>query len=505
MEEYHSNPASEHNLRTSYQRFALFLLVLSAITLTRFHGYLLFHSLVEIFTVAIAWVVFTIAWKSREMVNSSYFLVIGVAFLHTGFIDLVHTLAYKGMGVFPAFDANLPTELWIAARLLESISLVAAILLKDKTINSMSIFAVYFGVTGILLWSIFSGPFPDCYVQGTGLTLFKIFSEYIIIILLAVAIYLYHRNRSDFDSDFRITLMGALLFTIAAELAFTIYVDVYDISNMLGHIFKFISFYLFYQAVIRGSFMNPFGTLFRNLQQSELEAKRKASALKRMNEELEAFVAMVSHDLRSPLQVLNLAIEELRAECEDADENPQQLSTIKKTTDNLSNLLSDLSRLSQVASSEFQRSSFNLSKLIREEAELLQKQWDSVSFNVEIEDNLMVNGDKGLVRILIQNLLSNAFKYSQDIENPVIRAGKSQQKNRDIYYVEDNGIGFDMDNMDDVFAPFKTAHDKEYTGSGIGLSIVQKVVEAHSGKIWAESKPSEGATFYFMLEPESVS
>ncbi|MFO7835022.1 MAG: MASE3 domain-containing protein [Candidatus Thorarchaeota archaeon] len=498
------NLHSEANSVISHRHLIFLLLGVTAITLSRFHGYLLFHGFVEIFSVAIAWIIFSIVWNARKMVDSGYFMVMGVAFLHTGFIDFIHTLAYKGMGVFPAYGANLPTELWIAARFLESASLLVAIVLKDKTISNRHLFAFYSTTTAIMIWSIFTGPFPDCYIEGEGLTVFKVYSEYAIIFLLAVSIYLYSRDKSHFAEEFRRILMGALIFTIGSELSFTLYTDVYGISNMLGHIFKFISFYLFYLAVVRGSLVNPFSTLFRELKLTQLRASKKAAALQRVNKELEAFVGMVSHDLRSPLQVLNMSVEVMREECKDSEFTCRHLDTMRNSIENLSDLLSDLLRLASISKGELDRAPFNLSKLIREEADLVQEGWKDISVEVEVQENMIVNADKGLVRILIHNLLSNAFKYSQNTDNPVIRAGVSRDNDNSVYYIKDNGIGFERERLGDVFDPFVTAHNGNYSGSGIGLSIAQKIIEAHSGDIWAESKPGQGATFYFVLNPEDL-
>ena len=141
--------------------------------------YLVFHSSVEIFSIVIAFGIFVIASNTREYQDNDYFLFIGIAYLFIAIIDGLHTLAYKGMGVFPVVGSNLATQLWISARYLQSITLLVSPLFLKRKGKVMGIFLAYFIATALLLSSIFFWKvFPVCYVEGVGLTTFKILSEY---------------------------------------------------------------------------------------------------------------------------------------------------------------------------------------------------------------------------------------------------------------------------------------------------------------------------------------
>jgi hypothetical protein len=177
------------------QLFALAVAIL-ALHLSSLYSYLFFHSLVEISRIVVIFGVFVLAWHSRRWSQNGYLTFVGIAYLFVGFLELLHALAYKGMGVFQGYDANLPTQLWVAFRYLESISLLVAAFLIDKRISPAVAFGGYSLITTAIAIAIFSGTFPDCFVEGKGLTTFKIESEYIISGLFFISVLLLMRSAS---------------------------------------------------------------------------------------------------------------------------------------------------------------------------------------------------------------------------------------------------------------------------------------------------------------------
>jgi len=246
------------------------LAILSGLFLTSRYNYLLFHSLVELFSVVIAGGIFMIAWNSRRFLNNNYLLFIGCASIFIGTLDLLHTLAYKNMGVFPGAGANLPTQLWIATSFLQSVSLLAAPAFINRKLDFRLAFAGYAVATALLLLAIFSWKvFPDCFVDGIGLTVFKQVGEYIIVAILGTSLWLMLRKRQAFHRDVLHLLTGSIVLLIFAELAFTGYSDVYGLSNMVGHLLKAMAFYLIYKAMIETGLSRPYDLLFRELQQAK--------------------------------------------------------------------------------------------------------------------------------------------------------------------------------------------------------------------------------------------
>ena len=287
------------------------VLLLSGLYLTSLYSYLLFHSLSEIFSIVVACGIFMIAWNSRQFLDNNYLLFIGIAYLFVGGLDLLHTLAYKGMGVFQAHGANLPTQLWIAARYIESFSLLIAPLVLGRKLRSSFVLMGYFLVVVMLLASIFHWRiFPDCFVEGVGLTPFKKWSEYIICLILICSIALLVRKQEEFDKVVLKLLVASIFLTIAAELAFTFYISVYGISNLFGHFCKIISFYLIYKAIIETGLTKPYDLLFRDLKQSEEALRGKEAAMRESHFELERRVEERTADLMKANEQLKQEIEE---------------------------------------------------------------------------------------------------------------------------------------------------------------------------------------------------
>jgi len=233
------------------------------------YNYLLFHALAEGFSVVVACGIFMIAWNSRRFLDNNYFLLLGMAFLFIGCIDLLHTLAYSGMNISPGYDADLPTQLWISARYLESITLLVAPLLIGRVTWEKQILALYATMFVLLLGLIFSGHFPSAYVEGQGLTAFKKVSEYVISIILVGSLFTLRSRRESFEPRVLSLLYWAIALTIASELAFTFYVSVYGFSNLAGHYFKLMAFVFIYRAIVVTGLKEPYSVLFRNLKASE--------------------------------------------------------------------------------------------------------------------------------------------------------------------------------------------------------------------------------------------
>lgn len=243
--------------------------VLGGLCLTSAYSFLLFHGLAEMFTVAVAWSIFFLAWNTRRTLDNPYLLLAGIAFVFVGLVDLLHTLAYKGMNVFPGHGADLPTQLWITGRYLMAGALVAAPLVMHSRPSPRGVLAVFGGVTAVLLALIFGGGFPACFVEGHGLTAFKVASEYAICVVLAGAGLLLWRVRERFHPQVLHPLLWSIGLSIVSELMFTLYISVYGAANMLGHVLRLVAYYMMYRALLETGLARPMDILYRELKQSE--------------------------------------------------------------------------------------------------------------------------------------------------------------------------------------------------------------------------------------------
>ncbi len=230
-------------------------------------NFLLFHTLAEVFSIAVSWGMFFIIWNTRHRTENSILVFIGTAYFFAGVIDVLHVLAYKGMGVFPGHDADLPTQLWIAARYVQVGSLAVAPWVPDLRHRWGQAFAGYCAVCALLVVSIFSGIFPHCYLEGAGLTPFKKGSEYLLCVLIVLAGVGFHRRKAAFDQTLLKWLLLSLGATFVSEMCFTFYVSVYGLSNLIGHYFKILSMWFMYRAVIENGLNKPLEALFREHKQ----------------------------------------------------------------------------------------------------------------------------------------------------------------------------------------------------------------------------------------------
>ena len=265
--------------RSWQERFFIYAGILAsffALYLVKSHSYVLFHSLVEVFSIIIAAAIFALAWNARRYFDNGYILFIGISFLFVGFIDLIHTLAYKGMGVYPGYNSDLPTQLWIAARWLQALAFFAATFFLDRKLNRPLVVLAGGTVVLILLFlSIFYWQtFPSCFVEGTGLTPFKIASEYGISLILLISIVPLMKKKDKLHPRVRQLIIASILSTVASEMSFTLYTDAYGFFNALGHFFKVIAFIFIYKAVVSIGLKQPYDLLFRDLKIRQDELRR---------------------------------------------------------------------------------------------------------------------------------------------------------------------------------------------------------------------------------------
>ena len=251
-------------------RFGLMVAgIVAGLCAIRIYSYLLFHSVVELFSIAVAWSMFLLAWNARRRLDNHYILFIAIASFAIGGINLVHTLAYRGMGVFAYDGGNLATQLWIAGQYVQSAAFLLAPLFIARRLRAFVALGGFVAVSLALVAAGLRGALPDCYVEGSGLTAFKVYSEYAITAALLVSIAALWRRRTAFDPAVRALLIAALVMTAAAELTFTLYVDVYGIANMAGHLLRFVAFCFLYRAIIVTGLQRPYNLLYRNLALSE--------------------------------------------------------------------------------------------------------------------------------------------------------------------------------------------------------------------------------------------
>ena len=251
---------SYFKLRTLLLPFvlAIFLVVLS------FFNFLLFHTLAEFFAITIAILMCVVAWHMYPFTRNNYLMFLGGGYFWIGVLDLLHTLSYKDIGIFPgSASVNMGVQFWIGTRYLEALLLLIAPWFLNHSFNRIKSFIFIGVVSAIIIGLVLSGKFPEGFIEGKGLTAFKVNSEYIIIALLALSIYHLNKQRTFLDPGITNVIILSIILTMCAELAFTFYISVFGISNLVGHIFKLFSFWLIFLAVIRTTLQEPFLAMSR--------------------------------------------------------------------------------------------------------------------------------------------------------------------------------------------------------------------------------------------------
>ncbi|HLB81682.1 MAG TPA: PAS domain S-box protein [Gemmatimonadales bacterium] len=237
-------------------------------------------------------------------------------------------------------------------------------------------------------------------------------------------------------------------------------------------------------------------------KQGEEQLRRYAAQLEAANQELEAFSYSVSHDLRAPLRSLDGFSQALLEDYGDRldDTGRDFLQRVRAGSQRMARLIDDLLSLSSVTRSELQMDEVNLSVLAAAAVVDLQKSDPERHVTFAIAPDLVARADVGLMRIVLQNLLGNAWKFTGKRPGAHVEFGVTAHDGRRAYFVRDDGAGFDMAYADKLFGAFQRLHGTaEFPGSGIGLATVQRIIRRHGGQVWAEGAPDRGATFYFTL------
>lgn len=237
----------------------------------------------------------------------------------------------------------------------------------------------------------------------------------------------------------------------------------------------------------------------------EQRVQQRTAQLEAANRELEAFSYSVSHDLRAPLRAIDGFSLALLEDCSEIldEQGKSHLGRVRAASQRMANLIDDILKLSRITRGEMKRELVDLSTMAHSLADSLQKTQPERRVEFCIQDDLIVRGDKQLLMLVLENLIGNAWKFTSHNETARIEFGAGTTDDKNAFFVRDNGAGFDMKYVEKLFSPFQRLHSaEEFEGTGIGLSIVQRIIHRHGGKTWAEGSVTKGATFYFTLPRE---
>lgn len=243
----------------------------------------------------------------------------------------------------------------------------------------------------------------------------------------------------------------------------------------------------------------------RNEELIEIKEKLETTnrELTQANEDLDAFARTVSHDLKSPLSVIigfSSAILD-NSQSTLSKEEKEYIKYMQESGYQMNQLIKDLLSYSQSGRVQIEQTKLNLSDIANDIIEGIVLRYLGNKPNITIEPGLIASADPVMIRVVLDNLFGNAVKYSSKVENPQITFGQREYYGKQLFYIKDNGVGFEMSKAEQLFQPFiRLDSSNDYLGTGIGLSTVKRIIDKHGGEIWAESELHKGATFFFTLQ-----
>ncbi|MDR9436205.1 MAG: EAL domain-containing protein [Thiohalophilus sp.] len=239
------------------------VLLIAVLVIVSRYNFLLFHTLAELFAVMVAIVLAMVAWYTYGFSRNHFLMYLGIGYLWIGVLDLMHTLSYTGMGVLALEGGNASIQFWIVTRYLEAILLLTAPLFFSYRISKRALQLVFGGGSVIVMYLVLQEHLPAMFIEGVGLTPTKIVSEYLIVGLLLAAIIVITHYRRLLNRHIYRLMVASIVCTVAAELSFTLYMDLFSLPILVGHIFKFLSYWLIFLAVVRTSLSEPYQILTR--------------------------------------------------------------------------------------------------------------------------------------------------------------------------------------------------------------------------------------------------
>lgn len=464
------------------------------------YNYLLFHSFAELISIVVAFAIFIMAWHSRSYFDNKIIFFIAMSMLPLAVVDSLHTFSFKGVSIFEHINANTPTQLWLIGRYFFSISLLAAPFVAEKIKKKENIFYGMLGAVVVILTSFFAfGFFPDAYVEGAGLTQFKIYSEYLIILVMAAAVYGLHLKRDRFDKEVYLYLRLAILSAVVSEFMFTLYFAVTDEFNLLGHIFKIITFFFLYAGVIEINLRQPHRLMFKGI--SDINAAKSE------------FMSVVSHQLKNPLSSILLSTDIMRMDKPEgvsSAERDEHLDTIRDAVFRMKKIIDDLLNITKIdmgvlgtKEDVIDAKTFIRSNL-QEMEQITKAKKITITDNLEGKEFSKIKSDKQLLDIVFENILSNSIKYSREGGKVEISVTEAPEF---VISVKDSGYGIPESQQAKIFKNSLRGDNVAQTikdGSGLGLYMVKKITDKLGIGVSFDSKENEGTTFWLEFPKSRV-
>ncbi|HEX4605523.1 MAG TPA: ATP-binding protein [Candidatus Angelobacter sp.] len=345
-------------------------------------------------------------------------------------------------------------------------------------------------------------PHAFCYTGDAGLISAHLISDALIwlsyVVIAGTLVYLVRQLKNEMPFQWMFLAFG--LFIIAC--GFTHFMEIVTLWKPVYWVSAYVKIITAVASALTAVALPPLVPRIRELAKSAARSREIQDELAASNRELEAFSYSVSHDLRAPLRAIDgfsqAVLEDSAGKLD--EQSKADLQRARAAAKRMGALIDDLLKLSQTARSDMSRERVDLSRMAQEIATQLKATGPERNTCFTIAPGLVVVGDRGLLQVALENLLSNAWKFTGKTVHATIELGMEQQNGHKTFFVRDNGAGFDMQYASKLFGAFQRMHDSNsFPGTGVGLATVQRIIRRHGGRIWAKAAIDQGATFYFEL------
>lgn len=468
-------------------------------------SYAQMHLLMELFAIIVSLLVFALGWNTFDERRSNEYMILACGFFGVAMIDILHALSYQGMPqLVTESSPEKAINFWLAGRTLAAVALLSVAVRYSPAVRKNFWLYLALSIVASTGWiGLFHVDWiPRTFIPGIGLTPFKIGYEYALVVAYMLSTLFFIRRAHNENAPYFFWLACACFIMVLQELFFSNYKSVSDLSNLLGHIYKIIAYFIIYRTIFVHGMRSPYKKLRTYEQTLERRVRERTAELDMANQELETFSYTVAHDLRSPLRIIDGYTSLIQTENEgklnqDAADN---LHHIRKTTKRMGELIDDLLNLAKLTLQEMQRKDFDLSALAGTAVTSLNSAHPQRNVQITIQPGMNANGDPGLMLVVMENLISNAWKFTAKTDTSRIDIGAVQRDEHTDYYVRDNGAGFDMEHAHKLFRPFQRLHSSdEFDGTGIGLATVRRIIRRHHGEVRIESALNRGTTVFFSI------
>lgn len=373
---------------------------------------------------------------------------------------------------------------------------------RTLLLGSLSVAAL---VIPVFFPGIFSSrflPHAFCYAGDPALILTHVLSDALIwlsyVVIAGTLVYLVRQLKKEMPFQWMFLAFG--LFIVAC--GFTHFMEIVTLWKPIYWLSAYVKIITAVASVTTAIALPTLIPKIKEMAQSAVRSREVQAELAASNRELEAFSYSVSHDLRAPLRTIDgfsQAVLEDNAQKLD-EQSITDLQRVRVAAGRMGDLIDDLLKLSQTARAEMLREQVDLSHMAAEIAVQLSATSPERDTRFTIAPGLTALGDRGLLRVVMENLMGNAWKFTGKTAAGMIELGAEQQDGHNAFFVRDNGAGFDMKYASKLFGPFQRMHENSnFPGTGIGLATVQRIIRRHGGRIWARAVVGQGATFYFVL------